>query len=296
MRHPRRRDRFRSFIAAQRLAGLLACYVALTLAVAALLGLAWWGTAGAGGGDPFGDHALPVFLGLYGMSEPLLAGAAAPRWLALAIALLGMLLPTLLLGAVVFKVLAPPGRLLVFRPKLELVTKEGGCHLVALFYISSRVPLRLLELTAVVRTYEAAREDGRHGDYPMKTFAAPTAWSRFHLPFAETASTTFVPVRMVAADGPPGGADEICLTRGADGEVRVHSAGGIRLDPARGDFVHLFLIAQAKVPSLQSEHSEIHRFSLPRDIAEDLPSIPTPFDPERYRFETPPHAWARFDG
>lgn len=267
------------------------------MGLAAILGLSWYYAAGASASrNLFDDYLLPCFLALYGVQDPLFLRQIPPSWLVVLLAILAVLLPALLLGAVVYKVLAPSRNLLVFRKKLELVERAEGSHLVVYFYICSNVALRLLEFTAIARLYESSRTPGIRGNYPMKTFTVGTEWSQFHLPFPYVSSTVFVPVRMVEETDPPGETDMICLMRDADGALAVHSAGGRRVRPECGDFLELFMLATAKVPALQSDHTELFAFRLPDAISPvELHPMRTPFNLRRYRFETPAEDWARYD-
>ncbi len=290
MRHPLRRDQFRSAIARNSIWTLLIWYVVATTALAVAIALAW----GVSSGFPFasiGDRITVVWLAIYGMDGPLesLHGHTAPNPILISSAFLSVVAPATFLGALVFKIFVPSRDIVIFRDKLEIVPFEGGHALLLEFYIASRLSVRNMQLRAFVRTYERGKEEGRDGDYPMKTLELDVRHGHLPLPFSRTPSSSFLPVTLIGASDPvpPVESRGLVIRRTENGPPAIVAVGRAEPNQSCGDFCDLFLIVTGEIPAVQAELNEFERFRLPDCIAhKPLVRARARFDVKRYKFVT----------
>ncbi|HKJ07514.1 MAG TPA: hypothetical protein VKA76_00345 [Gammaproteobacteria bacterium] len=298
MTHPQRHDRLRTLLARHRLSTLIAGYIAFTAVVAGLLGLLWWGVNSSRHGfSPavLWEAAWHCFAFLYGLqSDTIPALATGARAIDTVLAVSGLILPAILLGAVVFKIFVPSRALIIARPKLDVVRCEDRDFLQVTFYIATPLRVHNLSVRAVLRVYHAAR---RH-DFPMRTGAMETVDGDFPLPFSGVPSRTLVPIAVLgpdqALDDAHLNSGELVLRREASG-FRVLAARGEALDTGAGDLCHLFLLFNGDIPAVQAGLEEFVRYRIPADVEHRaMKPLETPFLPEPYRFET--RNWEDFDG
>ncbi|MGA7801357.1 MAG: hypothetical protein WCC36_11160 [Gammaproteobacteria bacterium] len=298
MSHPYRHDRLRTLLARHRLSTLIAGYIAFTAAAAGILGLLWWAINGPRHGfSPavLGEAAWHCFAFLYGLqSEVIPALATGSRLVDTVLAVSGLILPAILLGAVVFKIFVPSRALIIARPKLDVIACEGRDYLQVTFYIATPLRVHSLSVHAVLRVYQAARQH----DFPMRTGEMEIMDGTFPLPFSSVPSRTLVPVTVLGPGEPLDTAQmdsgALVLRREPEG-FKVLAARGEPLDTGAGDLCHLFLLFHGEVPAVQAGLEEFVRYRIPADIEHRaLKPLETPFRPDAYRFET--RNWEDFDG
>ncbi len=289
MRHPINRDRFRQFLIRETLPRLILYYISATMVIACVIAFVWWlPNANTQGAAPaiLVHGSWEIFLRLYGtgtlfdLSQQW--GQGAVDTLA---SVLASLMPSILLGGIVYKMVISDKRLIVFRDNLELISQNGNDFLVVTFYIATRLPMYDFQATAFAKTYERRKEVGQAGDYPMKNVALAVEWGRLFAPYPFTPSTFLIPVSVERPNSTANTDSQIVLSRGPEGDCELISVGGIPIAADEGDFCQIFVIVQAPVPSASSELIEVRRYELPRDIAyRPLPALRTSFDRDRDRF------------
>ncbi|MDT8405556.1 hypothetical protein [Sulfuriflexus sp.] len=204
-------------------------------------------------------------------------------------AVLALILPTVLLGSVVYKFFVLQKDNIIFRNKCEICRVNGQDYINVGFYISSALKFHDLSFNAFVRTYETAREDGKPGQYPMNTFPIEMPENMtFQLPYNFVPSNISIPVSVVNGAGDhENETSAIVLQKKATAYELLRAGEATTLDMEKGDFCELFIVASAEVPELQSSIKEIKCYSIPADIAvEGLARMRTRLEKQQGRFVT----------
>lgn len=265
-RHPVSRDKLRSFLANSSIFSIIFVFIALVticaiLNAVVLIGLSY-GRYYAGQDVLVAELALDSFVAILGgeVSTRFLEMQFARQSLAV-LKLLSVLLPTILLGAVVYKVLHPRRRLTIFRRTLNLCLKEE--RLEGSFYIATTLDVFDLSLSTYLRFYKPKLEDGRPNPYPLKTISM-LADRYIPQPFSLVPTRVVIPVFIAKTHAElmayPDSKRLAILVEG--GQIT-----GARIDEQtifteRDEFCEILVIVAGKIPKAQTHLLEAENFGL----------------------------------
>ena len=283
-RHPRTADRFRTFLAKNGLLRLLGLFVAGVVAIAALIGLAYWLTSSQHSFWFWWRQSLLALAGGPAAPGLDLADTSFHAILQMVTAVLAVILPGLALGMIVFKAFV--GRdIFTVRKHLSLMNAaqvrgaareqldefECGDQCLAIrLYSSTRLNLDDVRfwLTARIRTRnaEGIRSVANHG---LKLCKASWPIALRHVPY-----TLYVPLR--------------------DDDVYKHPESetlqlvGIQ-GHALGEQCDLLLQISGSVPELNQQFFEAHWFEAPSAVSND------PYGEIDVDHDQPSLAWKGWD-
>lgn len=308
MAWPKETDQFRKIISTWNIVLLLVVYVALVAATACVLGLieaALQATAGLGGvtASDIPTRMLGHFMLLVGQDWPAPAGSA-PHWSVLTFTgAVGLLLPALLLGAVIFRVLAPRSKLVHFEPRLYIRNAaegdqpEGGQDLVTTFHIRSRIPCFHVRTQTFIKYFKRFHENPADPENPT---IEPFPWFAddfpgkerdgwfLPAPYALIPTQVRFPVCVVrgrdafeeriaqrkaeqtaaeAAGAPPPDWAPLLLVQ--DGRVTEAFLDRHRLHrdgPFDQEYLDFMVIVTGEMPDAQATLAEMHRYDVFRDF------------------------------
>lgn len=281
---------------------LLLYYVLVNLVIAALLAaltpvlamLAADTTGGAVRTGPPGELVVGYLALLVGQDWPASGVTAFSGFAALqaATGIIGIILPAMLLGAVVFRVMTPKSDLVEFEPRLYLQdakedhTVEGPTGLVSAFHI--RTPVRCFDLAVTVHLKYFKRnkqgetsEDEKFPWHSVTLGSGLTGSDNLALPYDliptrfRAGVTVFRDPEAFQAAIAAIGQQTTPLILIGDGRIQHVYVDGRNLrhqDAESEDHCFLMVVVHGSLPDAQAELMEVHRYDLFRDFrdTEDL--------------------------
>lgn len=262
---------------------LVGYFVAAVAVVAVLLGTLAWASRPDGEGGDWWHWFRATASSVLDQPSPLRTGpetSTLREATGYAIGLFRLLIPTLFLGLIVFKVLVSRD-ILVFRERVALrptpaehdLLKPGGHFLAVRFYTAS--PLTIVDLCtqALTENWRETAESGRVRRIRKLNIVNPD----FPLGHPRMPYTLQLPLN--------------------PGDVEVDDAGGARLVAVQGHEVgpddRLHIIVTGRIPALGNEFVETHTYLTLTDVEH------APFAAIDVDFDRPPEQWSgwdRFDG
>jgi hypothetical protein len=218
------------------------------------------------------------------------------RYSVAALTLLSVLLPALLLGAVVYKVLMPRRRLTIFRRKTVLVPETS--MLETCFYIATDLDVFDLEMKAYAKFYKPVLSHGEPNPYPLKTIAVPTLVPRSPQPFSLVPTRVSVPVHLLSQQEL---ADPSALNLGealgvvvAGNQIAAIVVDGLVISRGGDEFCELLIVLDGKVPQAQSTLLECESYDLFENVEiGTTPTFRAHFESQRQRYRVT--NWDAFD-
>ncbi len=201
--------------------------------------------------------------------------------------LFSVLLPALLLGAVVYKVLIPRRRLTIFRRQANLVLE--GPRLETCFYIATDLDVFDLDIKAYAKLYKPALDNGEPNPYPLKTVPLQTADRQIPQPFSFIPTRVNVPVAVLTpqdggnpAVGNSGGMLGILVR---DQHIEAIHVDGLVIRPGGNEFCELLVVVEGKIPTAQSTLLECESYDLLKSVKiGHTPTFKARFESERARY------------
>lgn len=307
---PKETDHFRKIIATWNLALLLFAYIALVAVTALGLGLleaVLNVSAGLGVVTmaEWPSRMLGHFMLLVGQDWPVSAGAA-PHWIILTLAgAAGLLLPALLLGAVLFRVLSPRTSLIHFEPNLYIRDAgkdgcpEGEQELVSTYHIRSRIPCFHVRTQIFIKYFKRYLEGANtpetatrepfpwfSTEFPGKARAgkllpAPYALIPTHVsfPVCISRSRDDFEARIAqrcedraaasdAGDEPPDWAPLLLVQEGQVVEAFLDRHRLHRDGPFDTEYLDFMVIVTGEMPDAQATLAEMHRYDVFKDFCD----------------------------
>lgn len=276
--HPVTIDRVRTFLAKRTFVTLVLVYIVFTTIIALFIGIAYLFTANPESNIPFYKWWLYSFVQLYGYELPIakVNYDSAQIIMSTILQVLKTILPSVFLGAVIFKFFVTP-KVFTFRKKCsvfyDLERKE--IVLVVRAYSSTKLILLDTKFTSVARI--PRRREGTNKRYLencyLKSDSANWVLATTHVP-----RTLYIPL--------------------IDGDV-IEKDNIKRLFRLQGnEFEHelrLLIVISGKVPELGAEFIEHHWYTLPSDIDwGKFQEIDVSYDPSSNSKEW--KGWDNFEG
>jgi hypothetical protein len=277
--HPRHADRLRWFLVKFGVVGLTGIFVALLILAAALLALGLTVDSGRWGAFPglWRDEGMAL-LGLTVSGPAANTGSGFSQAIRTAQGLLGLILPALYVGAVVFRLFIHPN-VFVFREKLALEPSpetfrgelEEDCHVLAIrVYNASKMRALDMRFSAIHQRWFGAGKDSIVRNVPLRL--ANPVWPMADRPVPYT---LFVPLDR----------DDVVK----DGEAqRMVTVQGQAINDRDRLVVHV----SGSTPDVGEVFTERHAFDLPGAISDE------PYGPIRLEYGGNPKTWdgwERFD-
>lgn len=184
---PKAADTFRHVISSWNIASLILIYLVLVVTLAAILAtisFALSGPISLADAPAAARQTLGFFMMLTGQDWPSAAGESPDNPVLLAATgALGLIMPALFLGAVVFRVLSPRTKLVHFDPHIFIqgatssTLPTGPANLVGTFHIRTRIPCFHLQHQVFMKYFKRWHEDtpskGRKTQEPFPWFSEP---------------------------------------------------------------------------------------------------------------------------
>lgn len=186
--HPKNLDKLRTFIAKRNLIVLILYYVLVVFGVSFFLGLFFFWLSGQSAIGPI-QWALYTFVNLFSSDLPnsniSIPSQSMPIYILVKI--LSVILPTLFLGSIVFKIFIVP-KILVFRKDcLIYYSKKRSCYVIAFrFYSATQLMIYGLNISAVARINMKSHKGSNTGFISNESLALDKSFFATmspHLPF-----------------------------------------------------------------------------------------------------------------
>ncbi|MCI5074274.1 hypothetical protein [Oricola sp.] len=296
-KHPRSVDDERTFLARLSLAGVIGFFVFLVAVAAALsvgvMALLTFLTSGGMLTDPMTLAVDSFYAILGGEISETFRQVPYSRAIEILLKFLSILLPSLLLGAVVYKMTRPRRRMTIFRQTINLDPDTESLE--GTFYIATRLSVYDLQINTYARYYKTHLDDGAPNPYPLKT--VQLSQRTIPQPFSFVPTRVAVPARVArSVEDYDALVESTALANGEapsllflvenDRVSRVH-VDGESIDPRQGDTCRLSIIVSGVVPEAQFQLIETEGFDLRRDVKiEAAPEFPSEFRPDRKTYVT----------
>jgi hypothetical protein len=261
-KHPIVRDRLRTYLAQRSLIALVCQYILLTGLISLLIAVAWlFPIHAASSAQEFLWKWWYAFVFIYGYQPaPPDEFLGASYVLTTILSVLSVVLPTLILGAVIFKIFVPHQKLLIYRNHLALVRDNEGDYLYIYFYIASQLRFVNLDIAVYARTL---LKRFTH-QFPLHTYRVDTEYSYISLPYSLVPSRIVVPVTIKQGGrSEHTSGDRQLVFNYQDGRLQIEKVCDVDIIPQDGDQVELDLIISADIPDLNIKFGEHHRYILP---------------------------------
>jgi hypothetical protein len=311
-RFPKPNDRFRYMLTRAPVWRLLLYYVLVNLVIAALLAaltpvlamLAADTTGGAVRTGPVGELVVGYLALLVGQDWPASGVTAFSGFAALqaATGIIGIILPAMLLGAVVFRVMTPKSDLVEFEPHLFIEdatpgsATEGLAGLVSTFHI--RTPVRCYDLSVTLHLKYFKRnkrgqpnEEERFPWHSVTLGTGLTGGDNLALPYdlIPTRFRTQAQIfrdpdafRTAVASTGQQNLPLILIEDGRISHVYVDGRNLRRQDADSEDHCDLMVVVHGSLPDAQAELMEVHRYDLFNDFR-DTADLSKAFEVEYVR-------------
>jgi hypothetical protein len=187
--------------------------------------------------------------------------------------LIALIIPTLLLGALVYKVIKPQTSLIVFPKKLALDCERSSLE--TCYYIATNSDIFDLKTKTFVKYYKPILDNGEPNPYPLllveleeRTLPKPFSFvpTRVTIPVEINPSTSDnleQPIRFIIQNN----------------EIKKLYVDGQAIDADKGEFCQILVVVEALVPDLQTTLVECKIFYAHEDIAvQSAPIFDTTFD------------------
>jgi len=276
--HPVTIDHVRTFLAKRTFATLVLIYILCTTVIALFLGLAYLFTANAESNVPFYKWWLYSFLQLYDYELPTVKVNydSAQIILSTISQILKIILPSIFLGAVIFKFFIMP-KVFTFRKKCSVFYDPDRKEmlLVVRAYSSTKLILLDAKFTPIARIPRSRKGTGKKyvESCYLKSDLDNWAIAITHVP-----RTLYIPL--------------------IDGDV-IEQGSAKRLFRLQGnEFEHelrLLIVISGKIPELGTEFIEHHWYTLPTDIDwSKFQEIDVSYEPSSNSRKW--RGWDNFDG
>jgi hypothetical protein len=299
-RHPIARDGVRAYLARSSIFRIVFLFVLVVVALAMINALI---LALLNPADRLIEPDKMLNLSLESVIA-LLGGDAGERFQAIpnsrlsvaVLTLLSVLLPALLLGAVVYKVLMPRQRLTIFRRQAVLVPETSMFE--TCFYIATDLDVFDLEMKAYAKFYKPVLSNGEPNPYPLKTIAVPTMVPRSPQPFSLVPTRVSVPVRLLS---PQDLSDPTALNLGQSlgvvanaNQIEAIVVDGLVIARGGEEFCELLIVLDGKIPQAQSTLLECESYDLFESVkVGSTPTFHAHFESRRQRYRVT--NWDAFD-
>lgn len=290
-KHPKTVDDERTILARLSLKAVVLLFVLLVLAASiSTVGLLTFLSFLATGGflaDPLTIGVDSLFAILGGDIGDAFEQVPNSRAVELLLKFLSVLLPSLFLGAVVYKMTRPRRRLTVFRKRVNL-DPENQC-LEGTFYIATRLDLFDLRISCYARYYKSHLDSGDANPYPLKT--VHLSERIIPQPFSLIPTRVLVPTRVANSQSEydeivgrisSNGSEEATTLLFLVEEARISKfhVDGESIELTKGDSCRLNIIVSAVVPEAQFHLIETESYDMSKHVLIGAaPQFPSEFRP-----------------
>lgn len=291
-KHPIIRDQFRTFLAHRNVITLVLLYIVITALFSLFVAVMW--TIGARANSSFVDEIAwklwYSFVFIYGYQPELPSMySEGSQLVSVPLSVASIAFPTLLLGAVVFKILLPNEKIVIFRNKLSL-TNNGSQGLLHInFYIGSNLRFINLDTKIYARTFT------RHlrYEFPLRTHILETEGTALiPLPYSLVPTRVNLPILVNADEIDSDDIHAQMIFTNTD-KLRLVKVNDMEIIGEDGDECELIIVVTGTIPELDSDFVEFHRYLIPDDVNyPDTFEIMTEFDLKNERSTT--KGWDKF--
>ena len=269
MSHPINRDLFRTFLSKRSLLTLIVIYILITLVCSGVIATIWTitSTTTPSIADEFVWKLWYSFVFLYGYQPNLLdIYTEGSHIVAVFLSVLSVLLPSLLLGTVVFKIFIPDKQIAIFREKLTIAkispeAEDDKYFLHIYYYIASKLRLTDLNVDAHVRVlFKDESLRFRLWTFPLDN----PIGSKIPLPYSYIPTRVSIPVAVnddINTDDHP---SQMLFIKTEDNQLSIRRVKDREIN--QYDECELILVLSATIPHLDNDLIEYHRYSIPSQI------------------------------
>lgn len=202
MKHPIVTDRIQTFIAKNGFLRLLFLYLLFTLIFSVIIALIWdWLSLQSFDMEAHIYRVWYSFVFLYGYQPNLEVGFEdGSKLIAVLLSVGSVILPTVLLGAFVFKILLPKKARVIFRDRATVFIDENRGSFIAIHcYLGSR----LHYVDWVFKAYLRAYVENKKTEFPLKTYPINLVKTDVPLPYTLMPTRILIPFTTNSKDSSP---------------------------------------------------------------------------------------------
>jgi len=199
--------------------------------------------------------------------------------------LFALIIPTLLLGALVYKVVKPQKSTIVFPRRIALDTKRSTLE--TCYYIATRSEVFDLQTQIFARYYKPTYDNKESNPYPLTLVKLRE--HNLQKPFSFVPTRVMIPVLLTSQS--PSESEKLddgkLLLVVKNNEITHLFVDGQRIDPEQGEFCQIVVIVKALIPDLQTTLVESKTFYAFQDlVVRPAPIFKAEFDHSKDRYET----------
>jgi len=206
----------------------------------------------------------------------------------LASKIIALIVPTLLLGALVYKVTKPQASLIIFSNNMAL--DPNTCTLETCYYLATKSDVFDLKTKTVAKYYKPVLDNGDRHAYPLKLIELDERTLPKPFSFVPTRVTVPIDIR---ADPTDEANNQIGVI--LDGNsVQEFYIDGESISAVNNEFCQIIVIVEAIIPDLQTTLVECKIFNVHCDLeVKPAPVFDTEFDPHKNKYII--KNWEAFD-
>ncbi|WP_439484367.1 hypothetical protein [Cyclobacterium plantarum] len=289
MKHPIERDRIQRFVAKNKLSHLIILYIAFTFLCSFISSIIWHFI--------FQDYVSGnlifkmwySFVYLYGYQPNIGDLTNSHKIISIFLSVCSIVLPTLLLGTVVFKILLPRKKRVVFRNKANLHIDNDNNHFIAIHsYLGSQLNFVNWKFVAYLRI----DIDINKSNFPLRTYAIQITEEILAIPYTLTPTRILIPIKVIEQGSQnPKDKEQIVFSKKGTKYGLVEVFGNDVPSENKFDY-EILIITSSQMPELSMNFTESKIYhSSDIDFSEDF-KIKTVFDAKTNQVYVPD--WSDF--